>query len=245
MRDREMAPFHTTHWSLVDRAGHADPLRKRKALTELLRRYLPALKSHLMFRKRLDEHRAEDLLQSFLYSKVLEEDLISRAQRERGRFRTFLLTALDRFLISEIRKDSARKRSADSAASLDAELPVAGSTAGPDEQFELTWARQVLAEALKRMELECNLAGRMDVWGVFQGRIMGPLLGQEAAVALEELAARHLLDSTAQVSNLLVTAKRTFARSLRSVVGEYEMEEQQIEEEMADLRRIFARRAHQ
>lgn len=240
MSKDQWASFHTTHWSLVDGAAHIDSQRKRQALTELIKRYLPPLKSHLIFRKHLDGQRAEDILQDFLYSKVLEQDLFARAQKERGKFRTFILTALDRFLISQLRHDSAAKRSSSSNQSLDENLPIADTASAPDEQFEINWARQVLAEAQKRMELECRSAGRLDVWEVYKGRI-ATLLEQDEMVGLQELASRHQLPSTVQVSNLLVTAKRAFARCLRSVVGEYEKEAAQIDAEIADLRRIFAR----
>ena len=105
--------FPTTHWSLVGRAGGgADAGQQGAALVELLTRYMPALRLHLIARKRMDEHRADDAMQAFLASKILEQGIIERAEKEKGKFRTFLLTALDRFLISEIRKDSAIKRGA-------------------------------------------------------------------------------------------------------------------------------------
>src|ERR1700677_2779450 len=83
-------PFPVTRWSLVVRAADTDAGIKRIALTELLEKYLPALRSYLRLSKRLDADRADDLLQSFLASKVLDEDLIERADQRRGKFRTFL-----------------------------------------------------------------------------------------------------------------------------------------------------------
>src|SRR3954469_23630165 len=93
--------FPTTHWSLVKKAGCTSGESQRAALVEVLNRYMPALRSHLIYHKRIESHQAEDLLQGFLLSKVIEQDLIGAARQERGRFRSFLLTALDRFAISQ------------------------------------------------------------------------------------------------------------------------------------------------
>ena len=67
---------------------------------QLLSRYLPALRSHLIHSKRLQGADADDVLQDFVAGKILERDLIAKANQELGKFRTFLLTALDRFLLN-------------------------------------------------------------------------------------------------------------------------------------------------
>src|SRR4051812_38640775 len=88
--------FPMTQWSLVARAGQP-PAEARAALDVLLRRYAPALRAHLLLDRRMsgDRSKAEDVLQGFVADKVLERNLIALADRERGRFRTFLLAALD------------------------------------------------------------------------------------------------------------------------------------------------------
>jgi hypothetical protein len=80
--------FPTTHWSQVDRAGGDDPQTKREILDQLVRIYLPALRVHLIRKKRLAADRAEDYLQDFLARKIVERDIIASADRSLGRFRT-------------------------------------------------------------------------------------------------------------------------------------------------------------
>src|SRR4051795_12436921 len=92
------SPFPTTRWSLVGRAAARGTDNGRLALSELLQIYLPALKAHLVGPLRIDEHRADDLLQGFLADKVVEQNMIALADPTRGKFRTFLLTALERFV---------------------------------------------------------------------------------------------------------------------------------------------------
>ena len=104
------ARFPTTRWSLVDRAGREGSEAERQALGQLLTRYLPALRSHLIHSKRLQPADADDVLQDFVAGKVLERDLIAKANVQLGKFRTFLLTALDRFLLNRIRNGKAKKR---------------------------------------------------------------------------------------------------------------------------------------
>src|SRR5579859_3116253 len=103
---RGVAPrFPTTHWSLVARAGDGDAKTREEALADLLHEYLVPLKAHLVRTRRLEASRADDLLQSFLADKVLEQDLIGRADRKKGKFRTFLLHALDGFVTDCLRRE--------------------------------------------------------------------------------------------------------------------------------------------
>ena len=93
----EAAWFPTTQWSLVDVVRRGDSRATRAALEELLRRYLPALRAHVVRRRHISLDDSDDLIQEFIASKILEKDLLARADRELGRFRSYLLKALDRF----------------------------------------------------------------------------------------------------------------------------------------------------
>lgn len=231
--------FPTTHWSLVAQVGLPDADARRDALERLLVRYLPALRAHLLWGKRLPSEEADDLLQDFVAGKIIERGLIGRADAALGKFRTFLLAALDRYAIDRFRQQSAKKRSPDGAPLEIGErgdlLPAPPSS----DAFDVAWARSVLAEALKRMREECEATGRADVWGVFQCRLLEPSLQGTAPVDYEELVARFGLQSPSQASNVLVTAKRTFARALRSVVGEYALGDEEIDAEIRELREIL------
>src|SRR5258708_17508 len=94
----------TTDWSLVRRAADVDGEVKRLALSAMLARYRPALVLHLRSRFGLDDECAEEYVQEFIVGKVIEQNLVGRANKERGRFRSFLLTALDCYTIDRLRK---------------------------------------------------------------------------------------------------------------------------------------------
>jgi RNA polymerase sigma-70 factor (ECF subfamily) len=239
--------FQTTHWSLVGRAAEqlqsraADEAR-RQALADLIRRYLPALRTFLIYRRRLDCDAADDILQEFIAEKVLQKGLLAHASKERGRFRMFLMSALDRFALSQFRKQRAKKRFAPDSVPVEEEMDAAdASQLAPDEPSAIAWARQLLHQALDRMRQECERTDRADVWGVFEARLLNPMLHQADPVGYEELVARFKLGSPAQASNVFITSKRTFARVLRQLIGEYECSEEQIEAEISELMAVLAR----
>jgi RNA polymerase sigma-70 factor (ECF subfamily) len=229
-----------TQWSLVKRAG-CDGEAASEALGALLNRYLPALRSHLVIRQQLEPERADDLLQAFLTDKVLEERIMAKADQARGRFRTFLLTALDRFVIDENRYQTAGKRGgAEPDRDLEDALDVACPGDRPDRAFDLAWARQILADAELRMRDECRRSGREDIWGVFEARVLRPALDGTAPVAYDILARQYCFRSPAEASNVMITSKRAFVRHLRAVVAEYAGDEAETEAEIHDLYRILS-----
>jgi hypothetical protein len=237
--------FPLTQWSLVARAGLASEGVRREALGVLLRRYVPALRAHLVVQKRVPRDAAADLIQGFVCDKVVEQGLLAGADRCKGKFRSFLLTALDRYVIDQGRHDAAKKRSpGDGQAVVDVHQFQDAAPApapGPSEAFDIAWAREVLAEAVRRMRAECERSGRDDVWGVFECRVLEPTLRGTPPASYSDLVARFNFRSPAHASNVLMTAKRTFERVLRSVVAEYAEDEGQVEQEIEDLHAILSR----
>ncbi len=245
--DRYTGPqrFPTTSWSLVALAAQRDDPKMREALGQLLTRYIPALRAHLVYSKGLAPDKADDVIQDFLVKKVLERDLIARADSELGKFRTFLLAALDRFLLNCIRDARARKRaSGDGLEFLGERADLLSSDSEAPRAFEVTWARSVLREAVDQMRDHCEATDRMDVWGVFQLRVLAPILDGAEPANYRELVKRFGFRSPSQASNVLMTAKRMYERVLRSVVGEYARDAQEIDEEIDQLREILSRPRH-
>src|SRR5687767_14005339 len=241
-----------TRWSLVARATGKTETGWRYALSELLTRYLPAMRVHLQARRRLQPNDVDDLLQGFVASKVLEQNLVAVADQRRGRFRTFLLTSLDHYVLDMIRERSGAKRSPGADKSLlSLDDPFVGGEAGDApaaaapgaDSFDVVWAQQVVREAVERMRFECEVSGRSDLWALFDARVAGVLLQGRTVVPYDELVTRLGFETPAQATNALATAKRMFQRMLRAVVGEYAEDENEIEEELADLKRILKQSA--
>src|SRR5438093_2499764 len=86
--------FHTTHWSLVFAAAERDGQQSKLALEDLCGAYWYPLYAFLRRRGHAAED-ARDLTQSF-FATLLEKDYLADADQSRGRFRSFLLTAIKR-----------------------------------------------------------------------------------------------------------------------------------------------------
>ena len=234
--------FPTTRWSLVARAGQNDTEARREALEQILVRYLPALRAHLTCGKGLEPGTADGLAHGFGARKRPDKDLIAGAEQDLGKFRTFLLTALNRFMINQFRDERAKKRAPCDGVVLGVSDPtwLAQTEASPSVAFDVAWARSIVTEAVRRMRAECQESNRMDLWGVFECRVLGPALEGSDPVDYEQLARRFGFQSPTQASNVLVTAKRMYARTLRLVVGEYARSSGEIESEIGELREILA-----
>ena len=84
-------------------------------------------------------------------------------------------------------------------------------------------------------------SGRQDLWGVFQCRVVGPIMEATPPVDYKQLVERFGFQSPTQASNVLTTAKRMYARALRSAVGQYADGHDAIESEIEELKGILAR----
>ena len=158
--------FPPTQWSLVADAAQCRD-GDTDALGKLLSQYLPALKAHLVLKKGIAAEYAEDVLQGFVADKVIQRNILAATSRRKGKFRTFILTALDRYAWNRLRDENAKKRRPSELLSLDADgteelIVPAEHTSDP---FDEIWAKDVIAEVLRRMEKECSSSGKKEVWG--------------------------------------------------------------------------------
>lgn len=146
-------------------AGRSQPTLAQNALAALCRTYWPPLYAYVR-RRGQSAHDAQDLTQAF-FARLLERGWIQRADPDKGRFRTFLLTALQRFLSDEWDRARALKRGgALPPVSLDAleadYQSAAATTLSADRLYDRQWALALLDRTLQRLEAECARAGRAD-----------------------------------------------------------------------------------
>ncbi len=83
------------------------------ALGNLLRQYLGAFRTYVMSKYQVSADGADELVSGFVASRVVERNLIGKADAGRGKFRNFLMTALERYVIDQFREESAQKRGGD------------------------------------------------------------------------------------------------------------------------------------
>ena len=161
--------FATTHWTLVLEAGRAGSSNALQALELLCAAYWYPLYAYVR-RQGHGPHDAQDLVQQF-FAGLLERNDLRLADRNRGRFRTFLLTSLQHFLINEWRKANREKRGGGRlVVSLDAQktetrfLAEPADERSPDKAFERRWAIVVLDRVLEQLQAELVAVGRGRVF---------------------------------------------------------------------------------
>jgi len=158
---RSHTAFTTTRWSLVVAAADPGHPQSAAALSELCAAYWYPVYAFLR-RRGFQADRAEDLAQEF-FAGLLEKQSLKAARPERGRFRSFLLTALKFFLSHELERANARKRGggqrlipldADTAEGRYRREPADKET--PETLFERRWALELIERALERLRTELS-----------------------------------------------------------------------------------------
>lgn len=225
-----MGRFDTTRWSLVLQA-RGEPVGARSALESLCRTYRPPVLAYVRSRG-YPVDAAEDLTQAF-FMRFLERAWHASADPERGRFRTFLLTALKRFLIDANIEARALKRGGgvrfesiedgDSEQGTDAEAP--------DRVFEREWACTVLSAAFSRLRAEAEQAGRLPMFERLSEFLIESPDEADYARAADELQMRR---------NTVAVAVHRLRHRLRDLVhaelAETTSSQLELEEEMRALR---------
>jgi len=190
--------FATTHWSVVLSAQRKDSAQSAEALERLCRAYWHPLYA---FARRLGHAPADaqDLTQGF-FARLLAKDYLKAAAREKGRFRTFLLTALKRYMANEWdREHAARRGGFASILSInqeEGELRLGGEPSHkvqPDVLFDRHWAMTLLERTVKRLEEEYVATGRAKMFEYLQSC----LAKDETALPYAEIAARLNLTEAA------------------------------------------------
>lgn len=232
------AVFLTTHWSLVEQAGSDEAL-----VGSLLEKYWKPVYCYLR-RQGYPNEDAKDLTQGFFHEIVLGHDLIEKADRSKGRFRSYLLMALDRYLINVRQEETAQKRiPTDRLAALEAmdvsELPAALAELNPEESFNYAWVSTLLEEVLEQLEGQCHSDGTSTHWYLFRDRVLLPILDGARPSSLSQLCAKYGVENTAKASNMIVTVKRRFRTILQKRVRNLVASDEQVREEWEEIRRFF------
>ncbi len=165
--------FPRTDWAELGRAGEADEAR----LDRLIRTYWGPLRIFLVATFPSLKEQADLLLQDFAEDKILKKGWLQRADRSRGKFRDFLKTSLRNFVLDRLN----RAESKHPPVSLEELAQEPAAAEAPSDEFDLTWARTVLAQTLQRMEADCkdpsaDQPRRSYIWEMFRIRLLEPVL---------------------------------------------------------------------
>ncbi len=231
--------FKPTRWSLVLQSRGEGELASR-ALAELCRAYWFPLYAWSR-RFGVSPEDSEDLVQGF-FAEVLEKRLFDRADPTLGKLRTFLLTAFQRHVHDELRRQSRQKRGGGRVVAFNAleaeawyELEqVEGESA--DHMFDRQWALTVLDQALAKVEHHMAARGRSNEFAV-----MRPLLTGESVTAIHENLGKSLGMSANAFKVALHRIRSRFREALREEIADTQPAGCSVDEEMAYLIKVLSK----
>lgn len=237
--------FQTTHWTAIEAIGSNDDASNRAMVGDLLRTYWKPVYCYLR-QKGYGNEDAKDLTQDFFHEIVLGRKLIQRADHTKGRFRTLLLTALDRYLTSVHRKQTAQKRAPkDRLVQLDDIDPADMQPIGDldsEESFNYAWVSELLDQILAEVEAECCRRGMTIHWQTFRARILQPIIESKEPSSLEEICDRFGIEERVKASNMIFTVKKRFQAALRRHLRESVVSEPEVTEEMQELMKFLSKK---
>ncbi len=237
--DSGFSHFRTTAWSIVLGAQNAEGGRdsRENCLAFLCRNYWKPVYYYIR-RRGLSHDDAIDMTQEY-FATFLEKDFVAIADRERGRFRTFVLVTANRFLSKQL----ARKARKEAALSLnfitsDAEgreiyLPELATGETAEDDFNRRWALSILEGTLERMARECSEGRRKLYYLAFRRYI-------DASTDVQPPSYRDIGEelgvSEIDVTNFLHRGRNIFHKLLRSEIRELVSSDAEIEAEIEALK---------
>jgi len=234
---RSPRPFATTRWSLVFAAGGKNAPTSpsaRQALAELCEIYWYPLYAYVR-RRGSSREEAEDLTQEF-FTRLLEKETLQAADPKRGRFRSFLLSAMSNFLSNEWRSRQTQKRGGGQRTlSFDLDegharysLEPAGGQS-PEREFDRRWAMTLLERSIANLRERYRGDGKEALFAA-----LAPGLGGGESVSYAEIGER-LAMSEAAIKTAMHRLRRRCREALRAEIAQTVSSEAEIDDELRDL----------
>jgi DNA-directed RNA polymerase specialized sigma24 family protein len=227
--------FVTTQWGLITSASAENATESRTALEALYRTYCYPVYAFIR-RRGYQRQDAQDLTQDF-FVHLLEKGTLARADQQRGRFRSFLLGALNHFLAHAEERTRARKRGGgcqfvyldDDAAEKSYQLAAPeGITAG--KIFEARWVAALIDAALLRLRSEFQAQGNEQLFAALQ-----PFLVGEEETSYQQIADNFDL-TLGGLKTKIHRMRARYRELVREEVVRTVAEPNQIDEELRSLR---------
>lgn len=231
--------FPTTDWQLIIRVGEQGT--GSLDLHRLLEIYQPIVRRYLKFEKRLGDDRIDDVLHDFIADKILAQQLVARADKSMGRFRSFLIRSLENYILDAAKYETRAKRrpATGEPVSLDPTDVKASTNSDPATMFDRMWAESVLQAALQQTQAHCVRKGREAQWRAFEYRIVHG--HRPDASCYQEIIAQFGFKGLVEAGNAITTCKRLFRRRLQQVLSDFSpVDEPEFKEQIAELFTIFA-----
>lgn len=236
--------FQTTCWTEINNAGTLDESRQRDLANELIKKYWKPVYCYLR-RKGYSNESAKDMAQGFFHEVVMGRKLIQKADQTSGRFRTFLLTALDRYATDVYRKETALKRlPAEQIQTLEAadqgNLLDFRADLDAEQIYHYAWASEILNQVLADVESYCHKADREVYWNVFYAKVVVPILENCQPPPLKEICDKYGISEEAKASNMIAYVKGHFRTAMMKCLRQFVDSDAEVEDEFNDIFRILS-----
>ena len=235
------APFQTTHWTVVLQAGNAEADEEaRKALATFSETYWPPLYTFVR-RRGYSPSDAQDFVQGF-FAHLLEKNTLSRADQEKGKLRTFLLGALQNYLLKQHERMGAIKRGGGKQIVsfddqlIDAEAAMhATMHLNEVSSYDTAWASSVVSRAWKNVRDRFADEGKREWFDALR-----PFVAGGTAQTPDQQEAAKRLGTT--VENLRVSLSRLrqrYRHALRAEVASTVSDPKDIDNELHYLYQVL------
>ncbi|HUR44675.1 MAG TPA: sigma factor [Candidatus Saccharimonadales bacterium] len=232
---RSTNDFHTTQWGLIAQAADSQSDQAQTALQDLCSAYWYPVYAHVR-RSGKSVESAEDLTQEF-FCRMLEKKYLKLADSARGRFRTFLLTSLKHFLISDWEKDQRLKRGGgqkivhlDDALAETLFQQDTASGLGPEISYDKEWATALIRRTTERLSSEYLASGKSLLHEKLSGRALGEGAGDDYRAVAQELTM-----SEGAVRVAVHRLRERYRQILRAEVANTVATPEEVEDELRHL----------
>jgi RNA polymerase sigma-70 factor (ECF subfamily) len=227
--------FNTTHWSVVVNAAEDSSPNGQAALETLCRTYWYPLYAFIR-RRGCQPAEAQDLTQAF-FARLLEKGYLRGVDRRKGKFRSFLLAALEHFLANEWRNARAQKRgggvvviSLDDTSAEQQYERLPASDLSPEKLFEQQWATTLLDQAIVKLRDEFRAEGK----AVLFDRLKIFLTGEKRSTSYASLAT-ELATTEAALKMAVSRMRQRYGELLRAEIAHTVSTPEEVEEELKAL----------
>jgi RNA polymerase sigma factor (sigma-70 family) len=234
--------FATTQWSVVLTAGRAEFQLAQDALETLCKTYWYPLYAYVR-RRGYSPADAEDLTQEF-FAWLLERKWLGKADPQRGRFRSFLLTSISNFLSNEWDKARTQKRGGGKIISLERDeaenrytwqplsYSIPESSFTPEQSFEWRWALTLLDQVMGRLKVEFEQENKKELFETLKPCLLGENTAQPYAILAGKLG---MTEGSVKVT--VHRLRQRYRQLLREEIASTVAAPEEVEEE---LRYLFA-----
>jgi RNA polymerase sigma-70 factor (ECF subfamily) len=223
MPDASRSGFQTTSWTLVRAAAGSSSAGSSEALSKLCQGYWHPVYAFIR-RLGYDREQSQDLTQGF-FTRLIERNYLMTTDRERGRFRSFLLTSVKHFLANEL--DLAEAEGWITSATVERSTP--------ESLFERRWALSVLENVMVKMRAEFAQAGKsreFDRMSIF--------LNKDSDALRYEALAKELAVSAGALRTFVHRLRRKYRLMLRAEIAQTVSSPEEIDDELRFLLSVLS-----